>query len=214
VASAASDYSFTSPTISNATASIAARTLTPTLNNTGVSKVYDGNTSASIGFTPGYTFSGLIGGDSSASLSNTTTAYNSAHVANATTLNVSGLAINSISGSNSSAASDYVLDATSKSVVAGITTKAITSSASIGGALSKVYDGSTSASGATVSGSVAGGIATDTLTLDTGGETLAYNTAHALTANSIGASGTSTFNIGASLQHGTRIDGFANSSQR
>jgi hypothetical protein len=89
-------------------------------------------------------------------------------------------------------ASDYSFTSPtiSPATTATITPRAITSSASIGGTLSKVYDGSTSASGATVSGSVAGGIATDTLTLDTGGETLVYNTAHVLTANSIGATGT------------------------
>jgi hypothetical protein len=204
--SVASDYSFTSPVVSSATASITAKTLSPTLANTGVSKVYDGSTSAPVGFTPSYSYSGLVAGDTDASLGNAAAAYNSAHVANATTLTVSGLSISSITGSNGSVGSDYVLDATAKSVAASITAEALASSAGIGGTLIKVYDGSTSVSGATVSGSVSGAIAGDTLSLDTSGESLAYNSAHVANATQIAASGSSTFNISATTSASVASD--------
>jgi hypothetical protein len=194
--SVASDYSFTSPVVSSATASITAKTLSPTLTNNGVSRVYDGSTSAPVGFTPSYSYSGLVAGDTNATLDNAAAAYNSAHVANATTLTVSGLSINAITGSNGSVGSDYVLDATAKSVAASITTKALTSSASIGGTLTKVYDGSTSAASATLSGSVSGAIAGDTLILDTSALNLAYNNAHVANAIQIAAAGGAGFTIG------------------
>jgi len=119
--SVASDYSFTAPTIANTTASITAATLTAAISNTGVTKVYDGGTSVPSGFTPTYTYSGFVGGDTDATLSNTGAVYDNAHVANASKVTVSGLAIGSITGSNTSAVSDYVLNATSKFVAATIT---------------------------------------------------------------------------------------------
>ncbi|MDY0136916.1 MAG: filamentous hemagglutinin N-terminal domain-containing protein, partial [Thiomicrospira sp.] len=93
---------------------INAAELTPTLTNTGVTKVYDGTTKAPVSATPTWSFAGLVNGDTSASLNFSDVAYNSKDVDAANQLTVSGLTIDSISGSNGSLASDYVLDATSK----------------------------------------------------------------------------------------------------
>ncbi|MBI1195578.1 MAG: hypothetical protein GC138_07020 [Gammaproteobacteria bacterium] len=196
--SLSTDYSFTGPTIAAASASITTATLTPILTNSGVTKVYDGTTDAPAGFTPSWSFGGLVTGDTAAALSSTGSAYDSSHVANAGMVTVSGLSIDSITGSNSSATTDYGLDATSKNVAATITTKALISSAAIGGTLTKVYDGTTAATAATLSGSVSGAIAGDTLSLDTSGLDLAYDSAHVASASQIAASGSAGFSINSS----------------
>src|ERR1039457_3050563 len=59
-----------------------------------------------------------------------------------------------------------------------------------------VYNGLTPATNATLSGSVSGAVAGDTITLNTSGLALDYNTAHVLTANAINASGSAGFTIG------------------
>jgi hypothetical protein len=141
--SAATDYQLDTNSKTVA-ATITPATLTPTLSNTGVTKVYDATTAAPSGFAPTYTWSGLVAGDSAATLSSTSSSYNSKNVSTANQLTVNGLAITGISGSNSSLASDYVLNATSKSVAASITAKTITATISNTG-VSKVYDGGTSA---------------------------------------------------------------------
>ena len=102
-------------------AAITAKTLTPTITNTGVTKVYDGTEGSSI--IPTYSFSGFISNDTNATLAYVGRYYNNIHVASATTVTVSGLSISSITGSNSSVASDYALDASSKTVSAVITAK-------------------------------------------------------------------------------------------
>ena len=79
---------------------------------------------------------------------------------------------------------------------ASITPRALTSSALITGTLSKTYDGTTAASGASLSGTgVSGAVAGDALALDTSGVSLAYNSAHVLAASTIGASGAPTLAI-------------------
>ena len=165
----ASNYQLPVLNNANAPVTITAKTLTPSVSNSGVTKTYDGATSAPGGYTPSYSFSGLVSGDTGASLSHTGAVYNSKDVASATTVTVSGLAISSISGTNSSAASDYVLDASSKTVVASISAK------TVGVAASRVYDGTTA---------LAGNV---TLTTGVGSETLTYtgaaaNDAHVATA--------------------------------
>lgn len=129
----ASNYQFIASRNASNILSITPETLTPTITNAGVTKVYDGNTTSTI--TPTYSFSGLVSGDTSASLTYSSTVYNDKNVVNANSVIVSGLAINSITGSNGSLASDYVLDSNSKSVTANITAKDLTLSAN------KVYDG-------------------------------------------------------------------------
>ena len=74
--------------------------MTSTLTNAGVTKVYDGTTAAPAGFAPTYSFSNFAAGDTTATLSNTGSAYNSAHVVGATQVTVGGLAITGVTGSN------------------------------------------------------------------------------------------------------------------
>jgi hypothetical protein len=172
--------------------------LTVSMTNTGVTKPYDGSNAAPAGFTPVLSVSGLIANDSAAALSDTGSAYNDAHVVAANKVTVSGLAITGITGSNGSLPGDYVLSANSTFVPATITPVAVTvSSVSIGGTLTKAYDGTTAATGATVSGTVSGGIAGDTLNLSASGMTLAYSSPVA-GSRTISASGTLSLVITAS----------------
>ncbi|MFN5777178.1 MAG: YDG domain-containing protein, partial [Burkholderiaceae bacterium] len=94
-------------------------------------------------------------------------------------------------------ASNYKLPATLDSSTAKVTIvpKTLTSAAAIGGMLTKTYDGTTAAPGATVAGSVSGAIEGDTLSLNTSGISLAYNNAHVGNPKAISASGSSTLSI-------------------
>jgi hypothetical protein len=143
--SLSSDYSLTQPSIANAAASITPASLSATLTNTGVSKVYDGSTAAPANFTPSWNITGLVVGDTAASLSHTSAAYNSKDVLSASQLTVAGLGISAIAGGNHSAASDYVLAASHQDVAAQITPKTVSANTSSGP--SKVYDGSTAMNG-------------------------------------------------------------------
>lgn len=140
----------------SATATITAKTLTPTITNTSVTKEYDSTTATSI--TPTYSFSGFVSGDTAAILTHDTKLYNSKNVNDANKVTVSGLGINSITGTNSSLASDYSLSSSSKDVNATITTKTLTVSGIT--AANKDFDGTTAAtvstSGAVYSGKVSG----------------------------------------------------------
>src|ERR1019366_5612910 len=138
----ASNYTLPTLNVANAPVTISTATLTPTLTNNPVTKTYDGNTNAPAGFTPTYSFSGLVSGDTTAALANTGSAYENKNVLNATKVTVSGLSITGITGSKSSAITDYALDATSKDVAATISDKTVTLSGS------KTYDGTTSLTGA------------------------------------------------------------------
>ena len=199
--SQASDYSFTAPTIAPVAGSITPKALTAAASIGGtLTKVYDGSAAA-----PGATVSGNVGGaiagDTLAlNASGLTLSYDSAHVASATQIAASGSAGFVINGSASgSQASDYSFTGPSIAAVAGsITPKALTATAAIGGTTSKVYDGTAAAIGATISGSISGAIAGDTLALDTSGLTLAYDSAHVASASRISASGSTGFAIGAS----------------
>ena len=122
----ASNYQLPTLDAANAALTINPKMLLPTLSNTSVSKVYDGTTNAPTGFAPTYSFTGLVSGDTAVSLSHASALYNNANVANANTLTLSGMRIGAITGTNGSAASDYVLDATSKSVGASITQATLT----------------------------------------------------------------------------------------
>lgn len=122
----ASNYQLPTLNATNAAVTINPATLTPTLTNTGVTKVYDGTTKAPVSGTPTWSFAGLVAGDSAATLNYTGAAYNSKDVDAANAITVSGLTIDSISGTNGSYASDYVLDANSKTVAATITPAALT----------------------------------------------------------------------------------------
>jgi filamentous hemagglutinin family protein len=194
--SQSTDYSVQLPTIGPVAASITAASLTATLTNSGVTKTYDGTTNAPTGFIPTYSLSGLVSGDTGASLIDTSAAFNSAHVVSASGVTVSGMSVSGITGSDGSLASDYTLASSSASVAATITPLTLTATApTIGGTLSKVYNGTTAASGARLSGgSVSGALSGDSLSLDDSAITLAYNTAQT-TATTIVATGTTSLSI-------------------
>ena len=179
-ASLGSDYVMDTPS-KTVVATITPKTLTPTLSNTGVSKVYDGTTDVPTGFAPAYTWSGLVSGDTSASLSNTGSAYNSKDVTSAHQITVNGLVLSHVTGNNSSVVSDYAIDATSKTVAASITPKTLTATVT---APSKIYDGTTTA---TPTLNITGGLVnTETVTATA---TASFNSknvasAHLVTVNS------------------------------
>ncbi len=184
-----SNYDLSFGTLS-ATLTIDPATLTPTLINSGVTKTYNGTTAAPTGFIPTYSYSGLVAGDTGASLTDTGVAYNSAHVASATDVVVSGLSISGITGSNGSLTSDYVLASTSASVAASITPVTLTPTLTNSG-VTKIYNGTTAAPvGFTPTYSYTGLISGDTgasLT-DT---SATYNSAHVASATDVSVSGLS-----------------------
>ncbi|AEG31982.1 two-partner secretion domain-containing protein [Thiomicrospira cyclica] len=117
-----SNYALPTLNAANAPVTINPATLTATLSNTGVTKVYDGTTNAPGDFEPTWTFSGLVNGDTAAELNFNEAAYQDKNVSfDNNQLTLSDLAIDGVIGTNSSQATDYVLDATSKSVNASIT---------------------------------------------------------------------------------------------
>jgi hypothetical protein len=187
----ASNYQLPTLDSTNAAVTITPATLTPTLTNSGVTKAYDGTTNAPTGFTPTYSFTGLVSGDTSATLGQTATALDNAHAGQATTLTVSGLSLTGITGNKNSASTDYTLSTTTQSVAASVTPKVLTATASIGG--------TTAAPDASVTGSVIGAVTGDTLSLNTSGITLAYNNKHVVGANAIVATGTSTLTISSTV---------------
>ncbi len=185
---ASGDGNWTANSSSATAFTISPKPLTASLTNTGVTKVYDGTTSAPAGFTPTYSFSGFVSGDNGATLTNSGSAYNSAHVASATTVTVSGLSISSITGSNGSVAGDYSLSSTSLNVAATITAKSLTPSLTNTG-VTKVYDGTTSApAGFTPTYSFTGLVPGDaSATLTNSGS--AYNNANVASATTVTVSG-------------------------
>jgi len=182
----ASNYQLPTLNVANAPVTITAKTLTPTVSNTGVTKVYDAASSAPSGFIPTYTYSGFVSGDSDAALTHSGSAYNSAHVANANKVTVSGMAISNITGDNGSLASDYALSSTSKDVAASITTKTLTSSVSNTG-VTKIYDGTIS-SNVTPTYNLAGFIFGDTAATLSNTEAL-YDSTHVANASLVTVSG-------------------------
>jgi hypothetical protein len=149
---------------------ITAATITPTLINSGITKIYDGLTTAPLTFVPTYTFTGLISGDTAASLNYTAANYNTPNVSTANSITVSGMSVASITGTNNSASTDYVLNSSSKNIAASITPKTISLSAT------KTYDGTTSLSGAV---SITTGVGNETLT----STNAIASDAHVVTAN-------------------------------
>jgi len=177
----ASNYTFTGGT---QTATITAAALT--INAVTDSKIYDGTTS-SVG---AVTYNGLQTGDTLTGLTQT---YVSRHALGA---NLSTLQVNGYTLTDGNGGLNYTV--TANTAMGTITAKTLTSTASIGGTLSKTYDGTTAATGATVSGSVLGGITGDVITLNTTGLILNHNTANVATATTISATGTVGFTIGSS----------------
>src|SRR5436190_1920832 len=83
----------------------------------------------------------------------------------------------------------------SANVAGTITPKAITGTGTIGGTTTKVYDGGTTATRATLSGSLLPYTTLFRSNVDFAPVSLAYNTAHVGTATSISATGTAGFTI-------------------
>ena len=211
--SLASDYSLVSSSASVA-ASITPAPLTVSLSNvTDVTKTYDGTTAVPGGFSPTYSFAGLVAGDSATVSSSQTPVFNSAHVAEATAITQGGLSLTSITGNgtDNSVLGDYTLSNTTASTgvgAASISPIVLTATApTIGGTTIKIYDGTTTATGATlIGGSVSGALSGDSLALDTSGITLSYNSSHVSTASSIGASGSLGVDIVASTNGSQSTD--------
>ena len=185
------------PVLNNANApvTISARSITPTLTNTGTTKAYDGDVTSAI--TPTYSFTNLATGDSAATLTNTSKVFDSKDAGVATLVTVSGLAISGITGTNSSAASDYALSTNSLTTAATITPKTLTISGLASG--NKVYDGSASATANITNwGSVSTGVTTGL-----GTETLVLNTGTASFSDKTKANGKTVTAIGYALANGT-----------
>ena len=129
VSTKASNYAEPSLGRTNAPVTTNVATLLVTIDaasSTGLSKSYDGTVSANDSFSPSYTFSGLVTGDSSAELSFKDANYNSVNVADANTLTISGITINNISGSRDSYPTDYVLESTTETVAGTISQAVLT----------------------------------------------------------------------------------------
>jgi filamentous hemagglutinin family protein len=210
-----SDYTLTQPTISNqgVAGSILAKQLTVIASIGGASsKTYDG-TLVATGATVSGSTSGAIGSDVVAlDTTGLTLSYSNAHVATTgKTIGATGMVAKGALSSSGSGAkdgstsgnlvvslpSDYeiLVQPTISSVAATITARSLSASASIGGSLSKAYDGSTSASGASLSGTLGGAVAGDALAMNFSPVSLAYNNADVATANAIVATGIPTFSV-------------------
>lgn len=170
-------------------ATITPLTLSASLLNVGVSKAYDGTTAAPAGFAPSWALSGLATGDTAAAITSTGSAFNNARVVGADKVTVSGLAVGVVTGSNSSLASDYVLDASSHFVAATVTPRTLTASLA-NAAVDKVYDGGTAApAGFTPSWTLSGFAAGDTAAVVTSSGGSAYNDASVAGANKVTVGG-------------------------
>ena len=136
----AQNYKLLNPVLSTVRATINKATLTPSLTNTGVTKIYDASLKAPAGFIPKITWSGLVSGDTvvSTDLTSLSASYNDANVKSAKTLTISGLALPKITGSRSNPSDDYVLSTTNPTVAASITHKDQTDSGIT--AVSKTYE--------------------------------------------------------------------------
>jgi len=180
-----SDYSLVSSSASVA-ASISPAFLTASIVNTPVTKVYDGTTAVTAPLS--FSVTGLVADDTSVTVADTSAAYNSAHVASATTVTASGLSITGVTGSNGSQPSDYSLVANSVSVAASISPAPLTASI-VNTPVTKVYDGTTAVT-APLSFSVTGLVAGDT-SVTVADTSAAYNSAHVASATTVTASGLS-----------------------
>src|SRR5439155_1437556 len=137
---------YTFNTTASTTADITAKALT--VSATGINKVYDGNTTASVTLSDN-----RVSGDVFTN-SYTSAAFLDKNVANGKTVNVSGI---SISGTD---AGNYTFNTTA-STTADITAKALTVSAT---GINKVYDGNTTASVTLSDNRVSGDVFTDSYT--------------------------------------------------
>uniref|UniRef100_UPI003CEA0C66 YDG domain-containing protein n=1 Tax=Massilia sp. PWRC2 TaxID=2804626 RepID=UPI003CEA0C66 len=164
---------------------INAAPLTAALTNSALSKTYDGSSAAPV-FVPTWSFTGLVGGDSTATLNYSSAAYDSIHVNSASHVSVAGLSLAAITGSLGSQAGDYLLTASSAAVAASISTRPL-SAALVNSAYSKPYDGSTTVGAFSPAWNIAGLVAGDSASLSYTGA--AYDAAHVASASKISVSG-------------------------
>ncbi|MEI6601324.1 MAG: YDG domain-containing protein, partial [Comamonadaceae bacterium] len=138
----AANYQLPTLNVANAPVTINAATLAPTLTNSTAdrTRVYNGLDTWTV--TPTYSFAGLVSGDTNAALSKTSALFDSTGVA-ANTVTVSGLSISSITGSRSSATTDYTLGTTSLSAAGVINPLPVTLTGT------KTYDGYATTAGTT-----------------------------------------------------------------
>ncbi|WP_416548305.1 YDG domain-containing protein [Limnohabitans sp. DCL3] len=166
----ANNYQLPSMDASHAPLTVQARDITVTLTNIGVTKTYDGSTSAPTGFVPTFSTSGAAGSDVVNVTASGASSYNDKNVLLATTLTTSGLSVSSVSTTGVSLGSqvgDYQLTSTSASTSASITTAPL----SISGitASNKTYDRSTTATVSTASVVKTGLIGSDQVTVSATG---------------------------------------------
>jgi len=158
-----------------------------------ISRAYDGTANASVAQS-NYQITGLISGDTAVALTNSNAIYNDAHVAGATSVTASGIAISNVTGNLTSQASDYVLSTNSLvwgasgqgGTNANITAKTLTVTGTT--VANKVYDGNTIA--ALSNGTLVGTVDGDVLTLHQSG-----NFSNANAANNISVIASDSFTI-------------------
>ncbi len=171
-------------------------TITPKTLTVSADKVYDGTTALAGAVTLG----GLVGNQT---LNYVGATASDAHVATAGK-HVSNLVLTD--GDQGGLASNYrlpTLDATHAPV--NISPRAVQGTVGIGGVVTKVYDGTTVASGATLDAPVLTGVLPGDV-LGLAGLVLAYNSAHAGVATQIGASGAPALVVSSSGSHSQASD--------
>jgi autotransporter-associated beta strand protein len=154
----AANYVLPTLNATNAPVTITAAPITAAVTNTNVSKTYDGSTSAT-DFVPSWQLSGLLNGDT-ATLSYSA-AYNNANVLGASQLNLTNLALASISATSGAFSSDYQLSTSSLNLNASITPKALSISGTT--AAGRAYDGTTTAT--ITPGTLSGFVGNETVAL-------------------------------------------------
>lgn len=160
-----------------------AAVISPRLLSLSASKTYDGSTSLTGSMV---TLGNLVTGET---LSYTGALASSARVSAANKF-ISAITLADATDGSAGLAGNYALPTLNVgNAPVIISARALTVSAIISGSLSKVYDDTTSASGANVTGSVTGAVAGDVIGLDTSGFTLAYDSARVLQASQIAATG-------------------------
>ncbi|NTU58631.1 MAG: hypothetical protein HGB00_06895, partial [Chlorobiaceae bacterium] len=138
------------------TLTIDPRLLTVGLNNMNVTKVYDGNDGAPSDFSPIWSLTGFLAGDTSADLKYGSAKYNSSHVGEANTLSLSGVEIIGVTGTNGSLSSDYQLVTIGNEPGTTIATGATIGPREVGLVAEKEYDGSTGLTGHVVFSNLVG----------------------------------------------------------
>ncbi|MBL8482883.1 MAG: autotransporter-associated beta strand repeat-containing protein, partial [Rhodocyclaceae bacterium] len=165
--------------------------ITPRTVTLSATKTYDGTTALSGG---DVSVGNLVGSET---LSHTGGSASDAHVATANKF-INAITLADATDGSGGLAGNYqlpALDAAHAPVT--IAPKSLSASAGIVGTFTRSYDGTTNATGASVSGTVSGALAGDSIALDASGLTLVYDSAHAASASQIAASGSAGFTIDA-----------------